>query len=91
MGALECPVVAEWWLGMLGWGGMWVGADDSGSHFLCRNHIFLRRRNIWGLSDGFSVLRFQLFLMLLDELSTGMCLVLQGEVKNIFISCVATY
>ena len=39
----------------------------------------------------FSVLRFQLFLMLLDELSTGMCLVLLGKVGNIFISCVATY
>ena len=28
-------------------------------------------------------MRFQLFLMLLDELSTGMCLVLLGEVRNI--------
>ena len=36
-------------------------------------------------------MRFQLFLMLLDALSTRMCLVLLGEVKNIFISCVATY
>ena len=62
-----------------------MGADDSGSLF------FYACRNIWGLSNGFSVLSFQLFLMLLDKLSTGMCLVLQGEVRNIFVFCVATY